>query len=158
MQKYKNKLTIKNKYMITQEMVKKIQNFTQEYVDLIKKGNGKLKNRDVKDLINKYKVSSSTGTEILRAGIVKRINLGVYEVLIPKIEPIHARKVIEARRWYLNNVIKLNVKSKVKKSNTKKDKELDNKYESFKDTELLQQPIIKTRTISILWGLIKINY
>lgn len=134
---------------MTKELIQKHQDCIQDYVDLIKVSKGKPNYNNVKALIRKHKVSTSLTTDILRANIVKRINLGVYEILVDKIEPIHARKVLEGRRWYTKNIIKEN--------HNFKDKKVNKKNKSFKDTESLKLPN-KKRTISILWGLIKINY
>lgn len=131
---------------MTPEIIKKYQDAIQEYVDLVKKSKGKLKSKDVRALILKHGVSSTTSTDIVRVNIVSRIGRGLYRINVDKIEPIHSRKVIESRRDYVNN---LRLKDRFK--NLKKN------YKPFEDTPLLEE-VNKERSISILWGLFKIKY
>jgi hypothetical protein len=131
---------------MTTELIKKYQDAIQEFVDLVKKGKGKVKSKDIKALIKRHGVSSTTSTDIVRVNIVSRLSRGVYKVNVDKVEPIHSRKVIESRRDYISG---LRWKGKFKK--------LDKDYEKFKDTPMLEKPK-NERSISILWGLFKIKY
>lgn len=138
---------------MTKDMINRYQMAIQEYVDLIKENNGRAPAKESKIINQKYRVSTSTSTDIRRAGIVDRIAPNNYVINIHKIEPIHARKVIEQRRSYLKGNTLVTKKVKVKGKKPK----LAKLYKDFEDTELLEVPM-KKRTISILWGLFKINY
>jgi hypothetical protein len=128
------------------ELISKYQKAIQEYVDLIKKGKGRVNSKEVKSLIKRHNVSSTTSTDILRVNIVSRLSRAKYRVNIEKIEPIHARKVIESRREYMNELIHKN-----------KLKDLPKAYKPFQDTPMLET-LTNERSISILWGLLKIKY
>jgi hypothetical protein len=132
---------------ISKEMILKYQVATQQYVDLIKANNGKAPAEAAKIIAKRNSTSTSLSTDVIRAGIVDRVSKNKYVVNIGKIEPIHARLVIEKRRGY-----------KIEKKQKRKIlKDMPTYEKHFKDTELVENPS-KKRSISILWGLFKITY
>jgi hypothetical protein len=130
--------------VIKVQLIKKYQDFMQEYVDLIKKHKGQVPALEVKLLTQKHSVCATTKTDMLKLNFIKRISRGVYVVNIDKIEPIHVRRIIEYRREYMRN------SASVKRV-------MGNLTKSFQDKQPIE-PIKLKKTISILWGLFKINY
>jgi hypothetical protein len=125
---------------MTPQLIKKYQDAIQAYVDLVKKSKGIPNSYHVRDLFKSHLVCAATATHIERMNITKRISRGQYQIIIDKIEPIHARRLLEFRQEYMKSQrkIKKNHKASINK-------------ESIKLPE-------KEKSLSFFWGLFKIKY
>jgi hypothetical protein len=142
-------LKTNNMKTTTKKTIDKYQLFTQEVVDMLKAKNGKAGYKDLFTIVKKHKVSYIVLQGMIFAKIIEKIDDGYFKVNVDKIEPIHARKIIEKRNSY-----------------TKELKSKRNTIEPIKKEPLLKQTRTfeikkkeeNKKTISIFWGLIKINY
>jgi hypothetical protein len=144
-------LKINNMKSTTKKTIDKYQLFTQEVIDMLKAKNGKASYKEIFSIVKKHKVSFIAIQCMIFAKIIERIDDGYFKVNVDKIEPIHARKIIEKRSSYAKEL---------------KNRKNPNYFESVKKEPLLKQTRTfeikkkqeNKKTISIFWGLIKINY
>lgn len=140
------------------ETVLKYQLAIQQMVDFVKSKNGSIMFRELFAIAKSNKVSWTCVDGILKTKIIEKPYTGYFKVNIDKIEPIHARKVIELKN--ANQVQKRKEKLEQQKKSTPKEPLLK-QTRTFKiKKETIKEENIKEdkKTISILWGLIKINY
>ena len=135
---------------MTSNLIKKYQAAIQEYVNLVKETKGRPTAKQIKLLVKKHAISSTTSQDILRADIVSRVSRGLYKVNFDKIEPIHTRRVIDSRRKYLKSIKQ---KSNLKPIVTNIIKE----YKPIEPNYVLDKKV-KERSVSILWGIFKIKF
>jgi hypothetical protein len=140
----------------TSQTIQKYQAALQELVDLIKKENGHVPSIQMQGLTKKNKVSNTITTDAMKVGLIERLDRGVYKAIITKIEPIHARKVIEHRRESIKKR-RVELKFLDKKIKDKLLKKESKKHLEFKGTRLLKSANDK-KTFSLFWGLIKFNF
>jgi hypothetical protein len=135
--------------------IDKYQIAIQEIVDLIKSKNGKVIFKEMFEIARKNRISWTCVDGVLKTKIVEKTNVGLFKVNVDKIEPIHARKVIE-----LKNTTQVMNRKKPNKKNVKKEvvKKEEIKEPLLKQTRFLGEKENNKKTISIFWGLIKINY
>lgn len=124
-----------NNMQIRKKTLEKYQIAIQEIVDLIKFRNGKVRSKEIISIAKKNKTSWTLVEDILNAKIIDKISIGHYKSNVEKVEPFHVRKAIEKRNTYMKE---LKDRKKVDYYKLKKQK--------------------NKKTISIFWGLIKINY
>lgn len=100
-------------------------------------------------ICKRHKVNIAILTYAVRVGIFSRIAPGKYTSLVKKIDPIHARKVVES--------ISDAYKAKNKKSThvVKPKVDLQTKA-AIKAKSVLKQP--SRRRVSLFWGLLKFGY
>ncbi len=149
--------SLKTNNMKTRKVtIDKYQIAIQEIVDLIKSKNGKVMFKEMFEIARKNRISWTCIDGVLKTKIVEKTNLGIFKVNVDKIEPIHARKVIELKNitQVINNRKKLNKKN-VKKEVVKKE---EIKQQLLKQVHFPIKKEQNKKTISIFWGLIKINY
>ena len=124
-----------------QEKIVKYQTVLQELVDTAKKNNGYIPSKQLNAIISDNKIATNVMADAVSIGILERTGRALYKANITKIEPIHARKVLEYRRAKTRVGSKISIKQK----NSKEFKQEDKKTLS------------KKKSISFLWGLIIIK-
>ncbi len=142
-------LKTNNMKTTTKKTIDKYQLFTQEVVDMLKAKNGKAGYKDLFTIVKKHKVSYIVLQCMIFAKIIEKIDDGYFKVNVDKIEPIHARKIIEKRNSY--------AKELKSKKNTIKPIKKEPLLKQTRTFEIKKKEENK-KTISIFWGLIKINY
>lgn len=120
---------------ISPETIKKVIDSMNIVFGVIRKNKGTVTGRDI---IGTW-CHGMLLTSMKRSGYISSIGRGLYRANIPSAEPIHARKLIEAvyatQKSYKEKMVVINPKP-------------------IKQNRPTPQPAV-TRTVSILWGLLK---
>lgn len=128
---------------IKKEMIEKYHKTINLIIDEIKRNNGFLGASVVKEIISTSKVSTSLVVYMIATGILKRVELGKYQVLIDKVEPIHVRRCIQHGRKRI-----------------KEFRRTENKVKLVENTieKKTSENVKSKKSLSIFWGLFKIEY
>ena len=125
--------------------IKKYQHALQEFVDFITKCNGIVNCNEISYLRSKHQVSATLLSDAVKLDIIQKIGISQYKVNIDKIEPIHARRILQYRQKFNKD------RKKIQKNNVPINSQvLENKK--------IIDPAKSDKTISILWGLIILKY
>jgi len=147
--------------MIEQETIQKVQNYLNE-LNLQIQSKSRLPVKHVDIVAKKHKVSNDMIYYAVKKGFIERVERGIYKSKVSNFEPIHARQVIELRNsTFLPMAHKKSMKMVRNQLGLKLEKKQLPKGVHRYDVRGNKKIIIekpKQKNISILWGLIKLNF
>jgi hypothetical protein len=129
------------------EQIESYQKSLQQVLDLIDKNKGKILAAELAFISKNNRINSSFLREAIEIGLITKLGRGLYKPLIIKAEPIHARKIIEARREYFRKR-----RSNLKNEGVSNIKENKNNIDSK-----VERKVKKKFSISFLWGLFQFS-
>lgn len=140
------KMKIKQKTQIENHVL-----FLNGINEIIKKQDGKVSSADVRALGRSISMSGDMAMLFaVKQGVFSKLSRGIYKSNYDHIEPIIARKVCQARQKYY-----LDYNKKRKAINHVNGKAAQTSQLSFLP---VRSTTAKRRSVSILWGLLKVSY
>lgn len=139
---------------ISPQVISGTQNALIEINNLVR--NGKYSNKRCREILEANGAHTATMTFAVKAGLFDRPTPGAYKSNLASIDPIHARKVVEARyekqKSYNKRMTTAEITPVEKPTPIKKERK------AFVFKPYKKREVKTSRTVSILWGLLKVSY
>ena len=138
--------------------LKTVQAYTlsmQEIVDQIRSQKGKVTSQDLQKISKEHKVTATLSNLMRYVGYIDSVSKGHWTVSISKVEPFHARKVIELQnRQAMERKQNKKINGELTVPNTKPVEKDPIKVETPETIPLER----KKKQFSLFWGLIKFSW